>query len=264
MLRTALAILLASIATAASAQAPVVPTPQRDWQLTLGGTVGVVPKYEGSSNYELRPLPYIDASYKDLIFVRGLAAGANLVTVRGPRPGDGLRMGPILRYGFGREESDDEALRGLGDIDDAIEIGAFASYSSGPWVADLQLVKDVAGGHEGVLADAGIAWRTGITPRMRLTVRASTSWADDTHMQNVFGISAAQSARSGLPVHDAGSGFKNVGLALTLGYGLTQNWSVSGRVGYSRLVGDAADSPIVEDRGAKNQVSTFLTLAYEF
>ena len=33
---------------------------------------------------------------------------------------------------------------------------------------------------------------------------------------------------------------------------------------YARLLGDAADSPIVADRGAKNQVGTFLTIAYGF
>ena len=42
--------------------------------VTVGATLGYVPKYEGSSNYEFRPLPYIDANYKDVVFVRGLAA----------------------------------------------------------------------------------------------------------------------------------------------------------------------------------------------
>jgi outer membrane protein len=264
MIRAALLVVLVSAATAASAQAPVVAPPQRDWSLSLGGTVGFVPKYEGASNYEIRALPYVDASYRDVFFVRGLAAGANLLSIRGPRPSDGLRMGPIIRYGFGREESDDAALRGLGDIDDAIEAGAFVSYTSGSWLADLQLVKDVASGHDGVLADAGIAWRAAISPRTRLTFRASTTWADETYMRNVFGISPTQSARSGLRTHEAGAGFKDVGLALTLAYGLTQNLSVSGRVAYSRLLGDAADSPIVADRGAKNQVGTFATVAYGF
>jgi len=264
MSRATLVALLLLASTPALAQGPVVAPPQRDWQLTLGGSVGFVPKYQGSGNYELRALPYVDAAYKEIVFVRGLAAGANLVNVRGPRPGDGLRMGPILRYGFGREESDDAALRGLGDIDDAIEAGAFVSYSAGPFLADLTLVKDVADGHDGVLADAGIAWRVPLSPRMRGSVRASTTWADDTYMGNVFGISAAQSARSGMRTHNAGAGIKDVGLAFSLSYGLTESWSVSGRVAYSRLLGDAADSPIAADRGAKNQVGTFLTVAYGF
>ena len=42
-------------------------------------------------------------------------------------------------------------------VDLAIEAGSFVAYSAGPLLADLTLVKDVAGGHDGVLADAGIA-----------------------------------------------------------------------------------------------------------
>lgn len=269
MIRAALlAILAASVSTAALAQSSPTPSapsaPPRDWNLTIGGGVGYVPKYLGSSDYEFRALPYVDANYKDVVFVRGLAAGANLLTVKGPRPGDGLRAGPIVRYGFGREESDHAALRGLGDVDDAVEVGAFLSYAAGQWLADIQLVKDVADGHDGVLADAGLAWRAAISPRMRSTIRASTTWANDTYMTNMFGISPAQSARSGLRTHDAGAGIRDVGLSLSLSYGLTQNWSLSGRVGYTRLLGDAADSPIVADKGAKNQVGTFLTVAYGF
>lgn len=264
MLRAALLAALFSVSTSAFAQAPAIAPPHRDWRLSLGGSVGFVPNYEGSSNYEVRALPHVDASYKDVVFVRGLAAGANLLNIRGPRPGDGLRMGPILRYRFGREEDDDAALRGLGDMDGAVEAGAFVSYSAGSLLADLTVAKDVADGHDGVLADAGIAWRATISPRMRGSVRASATWANDTYMKNVFGISPAQSARSGLRTHVAGAGIKDVGLAFNLSYSLTENWSVSGRVAYSRLLGDAADSPIVTDRGSKNQVGTFLTVAYGF
>lgn len=272
MIRVVLATAFLAISTSAFAQAPIVPRfappaaepPKPDWSLTLGGTLGYVPKYEGASKYEFRALPYVDASYKDVVFVRGLAAGANLLNVRGPRPGDGLRMGPIVRYGFGREESDDGALRGLGDIDSSIEVGGFMNYGAGNLIADLTAVKDVAGGHEGVLVDAGIGLRANVSPRTRGTIRASTTWADETYMGNVFGISPAQSARSGMRVHDAGAGFKDIGLSLSLSYAVTQNWSVSGRVAYSRLLGDAADSPIVADRGAKNQVGTFMTVAYGF
>ena len=34
---------------------------------------------------------------------------------------------------------------------------------------------------------------------------------------------------------------------------LSQNWHLAGGVIYSRLVGDAADSPVVKDRGSENQ-----------
>ena len=118
--------------------------------------------------------------------------------------------------------------------------------------------------HEGVLVDAGIGWRQALSPRWRTTLRAHATWADETHMQNVFGISAAQSARSGLRRHEAGGGFKDVGLSASLSYALTENWLLIGRAGYSRLLGDAADSPIVADKGSADQLSGMLTIGYRF
>lgn len=260
MIRAASLLLAAGLAFPATAQTP----PPRDWQMTLGAAALYAPDYEGSDDHKVRALPYVDASYKDTVFFRGTTLGANLVSVNGPRPGDGLRIGPLIRYGFGRDEGDNEALRGLGDIDAAIELGVFARYSAGSWLADLQVAKDVAGGHEGVLVDAGIGWRQALSPRWRTTVRAHATWADETHMQNVFGISAAQSARSGLRRHEAGGGFKDVGLSASLSYALTENWLLIGRAGYSRLLGDAADSPIVADKGSADQLSGMLTIGYRF
>ena len=152
MIRAASLLLAVVLAFPATAQTP----PQRDWAMTIGAAAAYVPDYEGSDDHKVRALPYVDASYKDTVFFRGTTLGANLVSVNGPRPGDGLKIGPLIRYGFGRDEGDNEALRGLGDIDAAIELGGFARYSAGPWLADLQVAKDVAGGHEGVLVDAGI------------------------------------------------------------------------------------------------------------
>lgn len=262
MIRAACLSLAVLFAAPAFAQSP--PAPQRDWELTLGAAAAFVPDYEGSNDHKVRALPYVDASYKDTVFLRGTALGANVVSINGPRPGDGIKIGPLIRYGFGRDEGDNEALRGLGDIDDAVELGGFARYTAGPWLADLQAVKDVAGGHGGVLVDAGIGWRAAITPRWRTTLRAHATWADETHMQTVFGISAAQSARSGLRQHEAGSGFKDVGLSATLAFAVTDSWLLIGRAGYSRLLGDAADSPIVADKGSADQLSGMLTIAYRF
>ncbi len=85
-------------------------------------------------------------------------------------------------------------------------------------------------------------------------------------MDNSFGISAAQSASSarGLAQHDASSGLKDAGLSIDLGYSITENNSAFGGVQYSRLLGDAADSPLVADEGSENQLGAFLGLSYRW
>jgi outer membrane protein len=76
-------------------------------------------------------------------------------------------------------------------------------------------------------------------------------------------VTAAQSAASvaGLAAYDADAGIKDVYFGLTTNVPLSDVWTLklSGR--YSRLVGDASDSPIVED---ENQFFGGLGLSYRF
>ena len=103
-------------------------------------------------------------------------------------------------------------------------------------------------------------WVYGVIPHLWLT------WADNEYMNNTFGITAAQAARSrsGLARYDAGSGLKDVGVDLGIGYMLTDSIHVTGQVGYSRLLGDAADSPLVTGEGSADQFSAMLGLAYRW
>lgn len=57
---------------------------------------------------------------------------------------------------------------------------------------------------------------------------------------------------------------KDAGVTFDLDYNLTENWGLTGRLGYKRLLGDAADSPLVEDRGSADQLSTGLFVNYKF
>ena len=66
-------------------------------------------------------------------------------------------------------------------------------------------------------------------------------------------VNAAQAARSGLPVYRAESGLKDVGAGLNLSYMLGRNWMVTAVGGYSRLMGDAADAPLVVRYGSLDQ-----------
>lgn len=43
-----------------------------------------------------------------------------------------------------------------------------------------------------------------------------------------------------------------------------QNWGFMGLATYKRLVGDAADSPVVEDEGSENQFSGGVLVFYKF
>src|SRR3546814_3703028 len=103
-----------------------------------------------------------------------------------------------------------------------------------------------------------------ISQRLRLRTEVSTTWADDNYTEAFFGITALQAQRSGLRQYQSEGGFKDAGLSLALDYSLTDHWGLTGLVGYKRLLGDAADSPLVEDQGSANQLTGGLLLSYKF
>ena len=236
---------------------------QQDWSATLAVGGVLAPDYQGSDNYMVHPLPRIEISYRDLLFLDGPSLGANLLALS-PWSDHGLQAGPIIRYEFKRDEDDNDALDRLGNIDESVEAGAFMRYGVGGWSAELTLVKDIAGGHEGTVAEITTGYGFPITERVYAGMKASTTWVDDKYMQAYFGITPAQAARSGRSQYDASGGFKDAGLFLMLNYALTAQWSVTGLAGYRRLLGDAADSPLVEDEGSADQFMTGLAIGYRF
>ena len=80
-------------------------------------------------------------------------------------------------------------------------------------------------------------------------------------MTSFFGVSAAQSINSGLPEYRPDAGFKDVYVGATASIDLTDRWTLLLMGRYSRLVGDAADSPIVE---TENQFYGGAALSYKF
>jgi len=72
-------------------------------------------------------------------------------------------------------------------------------------------------------------------------------------MDTYFSVSADDAIRSGLPVFAAGSGMRDVRGWVVGMFHLSRNWHLGAGVLYSRLLGDASDSPIVSERGSDNQ-----------
>lgn len=80
-------------------------------------------------------------------------------------------------------------------------------------------------------------------------------------MQTQHGVTAAQSARSGLARYDAGVGIEKVGWEAEVEYALTPAWLIGARVNAQQLENHAADSPITEQKG---QLSGALYEAWRF
>ncbi len=231
--------------------------------LEAGGFVIVAPKYDGSKDYQVTGLPIIVPS--------GYGIGDDgRIQLRAPDDLrwrilqlNGFEAGPLVGWRFDRDQNDSARLRGLGDVDGGFVVGGYAAYRTGPFMPFVSYHQQVSGDDTGGLIRFGVEAKAPVVPNLSPTATVGASYADQDYMDAYFSVTAAQSAVSsaGLPTYDADAGIKDVFFGVTTDVPLTRDWSLklSGR--YSRLVGDAADSPVVEN---ENQFYGGLGLTYSF
>src|SRR3546814_10725153 len=102
---------------------------------------------------------------------------------------------------------------------------------------------------------------TGVQRVLFRSPTVGTSWANGKHMNRYFGIDAGEALASGLPLYRAGSGFKDVSCLVTASYRLDAHWRLRAIGGVPRLLGDAADSPLIDLRWPP---SAFMSVADTF
>lgn len=245
--------------------------PAGDWSLTVGAATIYMPAFTGSKDYQLVAFPDLKVEYQDKFFASLFeGVGYNVVNT------ESWRAGPIMKFDFGRTEDDDnpfrvagdktKALNGLGDVDASVELGGFVEYSFGPFSTSLELRQGV-GGHEGLIGAADLSYK-GFAKLMGRPVMYAfgprATFADSNYNEAYFGISQAQSAKSGLASYSAGAGLVSYGLSAFAMMPVTKTVSVGAFASYERLGSEAADSPLVKERGDENQFTGGLRLTYEF
>lgn len=232
------------------------------FDLQVGGAVAVTPRYEGSKEYRAAGFPII-APASDSNAEPGFVQFRGIDDVRFRILNQsGFEAGPLAGFRFGRDEDDADILNGLGDVDGGLIVGGYVAYNFGVFKPFLSYHHQVTG-DDGAFFRMGAETRFPLASGVTVVAMAGTTYANDNFMNNNFGITAAQSATStaGLGVYEADAGFKDVYLSLGTDIPLTDVWSLKLGGNYSYLIGDAADSPVVE---TQHQFSGILGLTYRF
>ncbi|MDF7666549.1 MipA/OmpV family protein [Orbaceae bacterium ESL0727] len=196
--------------------------------------------YKGyKSNYY--PTPHID--YDDNTFyIDDLSAGMYAYNSELQNVSIGVRYLPIE---FKPHDSDNDHLKQLGRRHSTLlaEIGYELNTSVGNFVSKLS--ADILNNSNSVLADVdyNIPVREG---NLTIIPKIGINWANSNHNDYYYGVSHKESARSGLRYHNANGSF-NPYTELGLHYPLGSNFSTYGGVRLDKLMGDAKDSPMVED-----------------
>ena len=234
---------------------------------TLGLGPAVAPDYEGSDNFAAGPAWVFSANdlyHPDTyVAVVGPLLRSNFV------PDSNLRAGISGVFVGERKNVDDSKVDDLKDTEAAVMLGGslgwdFFSETTMELTAAVEVTYDVANGN-GWLVTPRIAYFNAL-PDSRFSFGAElfTNWASEDYMDEQFGIDSANAARSGLDTYNPDSSFKDVGLRLNGTYRISEGWSTTLAVQYKRMVGDASDSPIVDDRGNDNQFTAAATINYRF
>ena len=225
---------------------------KNNWDVSLGLGIGVAPVYEGSTHYLPSPIPMLAISWRNTVSL-GID-GLSLYHKTG-----GFRYGAGLTYDPGRKEdgknifgmsSGDHRLEGLGDIKAAFGVKAFASYDVHPFqqiplvVLDASVTKLLGSSNDGVLVRGGLAMPFQLGQNWRLTPKVSTTWANNQYMEDYFGVTPEQAARSQFSTYKAKAGMKDASIGLNVKYSITKNWFVTGDGRVKKLLSDAASSPI--------------------
>lgn len=230
-----------------------------DIKTSLGLGVGMAPDYEGSEDYTAVPLVFARVGWGDgdYVMLKGTQLRWNLMD-------DQFEIGPLVQYRMERDDVDNNQVDAMKDIDDAVEAGFFVTGRSGPWSATLEFAADVSDTHDGFLITLGGDYKQTISDAFKITYGLSTTYASDDYMETYFQVDAGNRGTSTLPNYDADGGIKDISLNVAADYRFNDKWSLVGNVGYKHLLGDAADSPIVDDEGSEGQLFIGAMGVYRF
>lgn len=248
------------LALSISASALAQEAAKENWNLTLGLGIKATPKFLGSKDYSALPYP---------VFGLGRGLGSRWWSAQDDAMGPGLIDGQRWRVGISgallwpRLQRSDAALRGLGDVRFGFEAGVFGEYYVMPWLRARADIRHGFLAHNAIVADLKVdAFHTinqftfGFGPRLSL--------AGSDFNRSYFGVNAAQSAASGLPVFRPGGGLQSAGALAQVTYAWTPRFRTTGYAEYKRLLGDAGASPLIKQRGSADQFTFGLSSSYTF
>lgn len=229
--------------------------------LSLG--VGPVyrPDYYGSDDYQFDVDPQVYVKFRNFVFLDDDGADFGIVGF------SNFRFGPSLRIRGKRDEDDNPALEGLGDVGMTVEFGGFAATTFLDRFAVRAKVRHgIATGHRGTIIDGyltALLFRTG---PLSLAATGEASWIDNNFADAYFSISPEQAINTGgrLSAYDVDSGFRNIGGSVTAYINIADRWSVNPYATWHYVFRDYARSPIIADYGDRNQFTFGFHIMREF
>ena len=224
-------------------------------------------EYSGSKDHDVVPAIISEFTlFKRPVEIEGLTTRASLYS------SNAWHFGLAIQYDFGRDdEVSNKQVAAIKTIDANINLGGYISHFSESILLNkdelelrVQTTADVSSTHEGYLTTFSSTYTFPLFIPWRVELELESSYADDNYMNTYYGVSAQDAQSSGLRPFQANSGFTDITVNANIILFSSPQWGAYSRLSYARLLGDAADSPIVKDIGTANQTQFGLGLFYRF
>jgi len=217
------------------------------------------PSYPGSDEFDIGPMFDLDRARGDEPFrFEGADDSFGFSIVRS----GGVRFGPVVNFEGARDADDVGAL--LPKVKFSLEPGGFVQFDlSDSFRLRGELRKGVTG-HKGWIGLAGADYVARDGDDWLFSIGPRVTWSSGRYQDAWFGVTPADAIASGLPAYNPGGGIHAVGATASFETQFSPRWGIQTYVKYDRLVGDAADSPVVTILGSRNQFSGGLGLTYTF
>lgn len=276
LLKSGLAAAGIMLCAAGAGAQEVIPVEMPQEVNMVGAGAFGLPDYYGSEDYHAEGAGFLHVNLGNGIWLRvtGPEARLNLVPSTLDQQMNvgqfrNLRAGVLYRARPTRDpDLNDAVVRRMRRIPAASELGIFASYDmpmSGDPMHKIVFSGDVAwntnnlyGGATGnIKATYFYPFPQGIGGRPLLgSAGFSLFFASDHFTNRYFGIDGADLAafpeRGGAP-YRAGGGLTSIRIPFQVMSQIDRHWGLTLAGRYERLLGDAKDSPIVDQRGTANQ-----------
>lgn len=233
----------------------------------VGGGLGSTTDYAGGKDRFIGAVPG----------VRYVTDGGRLFELYGPYAQfdlgglTGLQYGPAISLRLGRNNVDDDVVSKIHEIHTTVEAGGFIGYEYDNQGAFPYRLR----GSVTLMTNAGIVYsgtRLSVNGSLWIPVHRrvfaglglGASWVGQSFNQVYYGVTEQDSAQSGLPAYNPSGGLEQITGWLAAIYQLDKHWFAGAMIYCQRISGAAANSPIVTERGTRNQITYGVGVAYAF
>ena len=200
--------------------------PPTGWSREIGPAVIINPSYQGSDDYNVQPVPFVDFRYRD---ERGVKYFANVPQGLGgylyrssnkakTRHAVSLALAP----GFANRDPDD--LDGLDTFGPSVEARLGWEFTAGPWALGATVSQALGTGHEGFYGELSAAWRQRLGNRGFLSFGPNLRFGNAQYMDAFYGVTGSEAVRTGLDTFEADAGLESVGVQAVVSVPLSRAW----------------------------------------